>query len=287
MPGPEDELRELADSGLLRSLREISATNPPRVTVDGREFLNFSSNDYLGLSLHPALTEAAQRALVDWGTGSTASRLICGTQSPHARLEEDLAARKGTEAALSFANGYATALGTITSILGPGDTVILDKLSHACLVDAARQGGATLRVFPHNNLAKLQRLLEGADPAHRTLVVTESVFSMDGDTCPLADIVELKDRHGALLLLDEAHAVGVLGQSGQGLAEHLGLAGRVDFQMGTLGKAVGSAGGYIATTRAWVDLILNKARPFIYSTAPPPGQAAAAMAGLEVIASPE
>ena len=287
MSGPEEELRALADSGLRRSVRTISAANPPRVTVDGHDYLNFSSNDYLGLSRHPALVEAAQRALTDWGTGATASRLICGTLAPHRALEERIAALKGTEAALAFATGYATASGVITSVAGPGDTVIVDKLSHASLIDAARQCGATLRVFPHNNLEKLTRLLKGASPTHRTLVVTESVFSMDGDTCPLAEIVELKDKHGALLLLDEAHAVGVLGPTGQGLAEERGLAGRVDFQMGTLGKAVGAAGGYVATSRAWADLILNKARSFIYSTAPPPSQAAAAEAGLALIASPD
>lgn len=275
------ELDELTQQGLLRSLRKISYPRPPLVEIGSRKLINFSSNDYLGLSQHPILVAAAEAALHKYGTGSTASRLVCGSLDLYHELEEKIASLKQTEAALTFANGYATAMGAIPTIVGKGDTIILDKLSHACLIDAAKLSGATLRVFPHNDLGRLEKLLTTA--IGRTLIVTESVFSMDGDLCPLAEIVALKERFGAQLLLDEAHAVGILGENGQGLAEQLGLQGQIDFQMGTLGKALGSAGGYLATSRAWIDLLINKARSFIYSTAPPPSQAAASLAALELL----
>jgi 8-amino-7-oxononanoate synthase len=281
---PSDELRQLSEKGLLRQLREVTSPRPPFITIAGRELINFSSNDYLGLSRHPALIEAATRALSDYGAGSTASRLVCGSLDLHHRLEEKIAHGKNTEAALTFANGYATAMGSIPAIVGKGDTIILDKLAHACLIDAARLSGATLRVFPHNDLHKLQKLLNSSKG--RTLIVTESVFSMDGDLCPLADIVTLKEHYGALLFLDEAHAVGVLGPNGHGLAEQLSLQPHIDFQMGTLGKALGSAGGYLAASRIWIDLLINKARSLIYSTAPPPSQAAAALAAFNLLESP-
>ncbi len=285
MKTPSEELSHLSDQGLLRALRKITPTSPTKLEIDGRDFVNFSSNDYLGLSKHPALIEAAQKALLDFGTGSTASRLVCGSLSLFHELEESLALSKKTEAALTFANGYATAMGVIPALVGKDDTIILDKLAHACLIDAARLSEATLRVFPHNDLNKLEKLLNSSKG--RTLVITESVFSMDGDLCPLAEIIALKEKHGALLLLDEAHAVGVLGPNGQGLAEELGLQDQVDFQMGTLGKALGSAGGYLAASRSWIDLLINKARSFIYSTAPPPAQAAASLAALELINTQE
>lgn len=285
MATPEDDLDELRSRDLLRSLRPISSPHHPRVRIAGREVLNFSSNDYLGLAQHPALIEAATRATRDYGTGSTASRLVCGSLDLFHQLEEALAAAKKAEAALTFANGYATAMGTIPALVGKGDTVLLDKLAHACLIDAARLSGATLRVFPHNDLTKLEKLLVSAKG--RPLIVTESVFSMDGDLCPLGEIIALKEKHGALLLLDEAHAVGILGPHGHGLAEEFGLQEHIDFQMGTLGKALGSAGGYLASSRPWIELLLNKARSFIYSTAPPPSQAAASLAALELLGTPE
>lgn len=282
---PQDQLHELAQKGLLRSLREISHPHPPKVTIDGREYLNFSSNDYLGLSRHPALIRAASEALTQYGTGSTASRLVCGSLDLYHRLEEKIAKGKQAQAALTFANGYATALGSIPALVGRDDTVILDKLAHASLIDAAKLSGATLRVFPHNDLRKLEKLLTTAKG--RILIVTESVFSMDGDQCPLSDIVELKEKHKALLFLDEAHSVGILGPNGQGLAEQLSLQQHIDFQMGTLGKALGSAGGYLAASREWIDLLINKARSFIYSTAPPPSQAAASLAAYELLETQE
>ena len=188
---------------------------------------------------------------------------------------------------MTFATGYATAMGALGAFLTSGDVVIMDKLCHACLIDGARRSGATLRIFPHNNLDKLENLLghyrKKISDNSRLLVVTESVFSMDGDRAPLAEIVDLVEKYHALLLLDEAHAVGILGSGGQGLAEELGLQDRIALQMGTLGKAVGSAGGYLAASRAWINLLTNKARPFIYSTAPPPAQAAASLCGIDII----
>ena len=289
MRTPEDELATLSEEGLLRSLRRMESGQLICANSDGRKVVNFSSNDYLGLSRDEALVNAACEATRRHGSGSGASRLISGTLPPHHALEEKIAEWKGTQAALSFANGYATAIGVLGAFLTKGDVVILDKLCHASLIDGARQSGATLRVYPHNDLNKLEDLLrhyrERLPANSRLIVVTESIFSMDGDRAPLPEIINLVEQHHALLLLDEAHAVGILGSGGQGLAEELGIQDRVTFQMGTLGKAIGSGGGYIAASRSWIDLLLNKARPFIYSTAPPPAQAAASLCGIEVITS--
>ena len=211
---------------------------------------------------------------------------MCGTLPPHAALERRLSEFKGTEAALTFSSGYAAAVGTIGAVVGKEDVVILDKLCHASLVDGARLSGALLRVFPHNHLGKLESHLAWArknEPDARVLVATESVFSMDGDRAPLRDIVELTERYEALLLLDEAHAVGVIGEHGLGLAHEEGVA--VDIQMGTLSKALGGSGGYICARRNLIDLLINRARSFIYSTAPPPAAAAAAIAAIDLLAS--
>ena len=284
------ELSSLEEQGLRRSLRIIENTVGTRITVDGRELRNFSSNDYLGLASHPHVAEAMSEAARTWGTGSTASRLICGTTREHAALEEELAAAKGTEAALVFSTGVAAASGTIPSLVGRGDVVIVDKLAHACLIDAIHASGAKLRVFPHNDLGKLEAHLQWARRTHprgRALIVTESVFSMDGDLAPLRDIVALKEQHGALLLLDEAHAVGIRGMGAQGLAGELGLGDRIEIQMGTLGKALGVSGGYIAGSRVLIDLLVNRARSFIFSTAPSPAIAAACRAALRIVNSRE
>lgn len=283
-----DELERLTARSLHRSLRRVDSAQGIEVVVDGRTLVNFSSNDYLGLAADERLCAAASAAIGKFGVGSGSARLICGNLAPHADLENALARFKGTEAALSFASGYAAALGTIPSLVGPEDVVILDKLSHACLVDAARLSGATLRVFPHNHLEKLERLLRWVRetrPKARVLVVTESVFSMDGDVAPLREIVELKDRFGAWLFLDEAHALGVLGPQGRGLAAELRLASRVDVQMATLGKALGSAGGAICGSARLVDFLINRARSFIFSTAPPPAAAAAAREAVRLLES--
>ena len=290
MPSPAEELRKLRSEGLLRGLQPLDSPAGPRVTRGGRELWNFASNDYLGLARHPRVEAALIEGVQRHGAGSAASRLVCGTLPPHRLLEDALAAAKQTEAALAFSSGFATALGVIPAIAGKQDYILLDKLCHACLVDATRLSGATLRVFPHNDTGKLGRLLSSIrakDPQARILVSTESVFSMDGDLCPLREIVDLTESHDALLLLDEAHGFGVLGENGMGLAEREGLQQRVTFQMGTLSKAAGLSGGYLAASREWIDLLVNRARSFIYSTAPPPALAHAAIASLELIRSDE
>ena len=292
------ELDQLRADGLRRELREVASPQGARITVDGRSMLNCSSNDYLGLANEPALIEASAKAARDFGAGSGASRLICGSLRMHHELEETLAAFKGTEAALSFSTGYATALGTITALMGKDDILIIDKLVHACVVDAARLSGAKLRVFAHNDANDLEkklkwaasqrpRVTDHASRPARILIVTESVFSMDGDLAPLRDIVELKDRYGAWLMLDEAHATGLFGEHRRGLAEACEIAGRVEIQMGTLGKALGAAGGYICGSRPLIDLLINRARSFIFSTAPVPAAAAAATAAIRLVQSSE
>ena len=283
------ELRRISDAGLLRKLRTLESAQGPVVEIAGRALINFSSNDYLGLShdaeLRAAMTEGVER----FGVGSGASRLVCGNLKPHDELEAVISAFKGTEAALSFSSGYATAMGVIPALCGKDDTIILDKLSHASLIDASKLSGATIRVFPHNDLNKLAHLLQtvrAKNTGARVLVVTESIFSMDGDAAPLREIVELCEKHDALLLVDEAHAVGVLGPNGRGLIAELGLEKRVPLQMGTLSKAIGVSGGYIASSRSVTDLLINKARSLIYSTAPPPSLALAAMKAVQIAQSP-
>ncbi len=284
------KLSALTEQGLHRSLRVMESARGPRITYAGRELINFSSNDYLGLAYHPAVAQAMNEATVRWGVGSTASRLICGTTSEHAALEEELAAAKGTEAALVFSTGVAAATGTIPALVGKGDVIIMDKLAHACLIDGARASEATLRIFSHNDLEKLESHLGWAREKHpdaKVMIITESVFSMDGDLAPLRELVELKERFGAILFLDEAHAVGVRGQGAQGLAGEQGLIDRIEIQMGTLGKALGVSGGYIAGSRTLIDFLINRARSFIFSTAPPPAVAAACRAALRIVQSPE
>ena len=282
------DLDEIRDAGLWRELREIESAQSARIKFGGREFINFSSNDYLGLAGHPALGQAAREAIEQFGVGSGASRLICGSLQPHHELESALAKWQGTEAALVFSTGFAAAQGVLTSLLGRGDVVILDKKAHASMIDGAKLSGATLRVFRHNDLENLEKLLQwAADRGGRVLVASESVFSMDGDHAPLAGIVELKERYGAWLMLDEAHAVGLYGPLGQGLAAAGGLGERIEIRMGTLGKAVGAAGGFICGSRQLFDLLVNKARSFIFSTAPSPAVSAAARAGVELIQGAE
>jgi 8-amino-7-oxononanoate synthase len=279
------ELRSIAESGLLRHLRSLDSAQGGRVLLNGREFINFSSNDYLGLANSDELKAAVIEGVNRFGVGSGASRLICGNLEAHEHLEHRLACFKGTESALAFSSGYATAMGVLPALCGRDDTIILDKLSHASLIDAARLSGATLRVFPHHDLDRLASLLKGArakSSAHRILVVTESIFSMDGDAAPLREIVDLSEAHGAWLLVDEAHAVGVLGPNGRGLIAALGLEKRVPLQMGTLGKALGVGGGYIASSRSVIDLLVNRARSLIYSTSPPPAIACAAARAVEI-----
>src|SRR6266536_813744 len=284
------QLEALRARSLERKLREISSAQGPEVQIAGRRLINFSSNDYLGLASDLRLREAAIGTIKEFGVGAGASRLVSGTQSPHLRLETALAKWKETEAALSFSSGYAAALGTVPALVSKDDVILLDKLCHASLIDGAKLSGAILRVFPHNHLGKLEEHLEWARRKHagkRILILTESVFSMDGDRAPLRELVELKRRFGALLLLDEAHAVGVIGPNGRGLAAAENLNEDVDVQMGTMSKALGASGGYICSSRNLVDWLINRARSFIYSTAPPPAIVAAALAAVDFLASPE
>lgn len=287
-------LAEIERQQLRRELREVEGAQGTRVCIGGRELLNFSSNDYLGLANHPALKMASFKAVEQFGVGSGASRLICGSLKPHHELEERLAAFKGTEAALSFSSGYAAAMGTIPALVGKGDILVIDKLVHACIVDAAKLSGAKLRVFKHNDLNDLERILQwaGKQPRNvnsgpRVLIVTESVFSMNGDLAPLVDMARLKDQYGAWLMVDEAHATGLFGERCSGLVEEFALTGQVEVQMATLGKALGSAGGVVCGSRVLIDLLVNRARSFIFSTAPTPAASAAASAAIELLATNE
>lgn len=295
----QERLASLSAQGLRRQLRPVNSSQGPRIVLNSETLLNFSSNDYLGLASHPALQEAAIAAVREYGAGAGASRLICGSLKPYHELEETLAQFKATEAALSFSSGYSAALGTICALMGSGDIIILDKLVHASVVDAARLSGARLRVFKHNNLEHLEALLRwaregrphtaepGPNRRPRALVVTESVFSMDGDCAPLRGIVELKSKYDAWLMLDEAHATGLYGARRRGLAEEQGIQAGIEIQMGTLGKAIGAAGGYICGSRALIDYLVNRARSFVFSTAPVPAAAAAATAGLRLLQTDE
>jgi len=285
-----EELEALRARSLDRHLRQIGRAQGSEVEIAGRRLINFSSNDYLGLANDPRLRDAATAAIDDFGVGTGASRLITGTQSPHLALERALTEWKRTEAALCFSSGYAAALGTIPALVTKNDVVMLDKLCHASLIDGAKLSGAVLRVFPHNHVGKLESHLEWArreHPGKRVLIITESVFSMDGDRAPLGELIELKKRFGALLMLDEAHAVGVIGPNGRGLAAAENVSEEVDIQMGTLSKALGTSGGYICGSRTLIEWLINRARSFIYSTAPPPAIAAAALAAVDFLASPE
>jgi 8-amino-7-oxononanoate synthase len=282
------ELERIQRAGLRRSLRLVNSPQGPEVLLEGRWLANFGSNDYLGLAAHPKLRDAAGGAIAEAGVGAGASRLISGTHTEHSLLENALARFKRTEAALSFSSGYAAALGTIPALVGKGDVIVLDRLSHACLVDGSRLAGATIRVFPHNRLDRLESHLRWAAqnfPKGRVLVLVESIYSMDGDRAPLEEIVELKEQFGAWLFVDEAHAIGVVGKQGRGLVDEFGLADCIEVQMGTLGKALGSSGAYICGRAALCEYLVNRARSFIFSTAPPPLCAAASRAAVELLES--
>jgi 8-amino-7-oxononanoate synthase len=288
-------LESLREQGLRRELRRVDSAQGPRIKIDGKTLLNFSSNDYLGLANHAALKEAAIKAVEKFGAGAGASRLICGSLAPFHELEESLADFKKTGAALTFSTGYAAAIGTICALLGKDDLIIIDKLVHACIVDAARLSSAKLRIFDHNDLNDLEDILKWADKnkpqtANRkpqALIVTESIFSMDGNAAPLREIVTLKEKYGAWLMVDEAHATGLYGKNHRGIAEELGASNKIEIQMGTLGKALGASGGYICGSRKLIDFLVNRARSFIFSTAPLPAAAAAANAGIHLVQSNE
>ena len=280
----QKELDELEAQGLRRRLRRVEAAEGGRVQVDGRWLISLASNNYLGLTQHPKVIAAAQEALARYGTGSGSARLIGGNFPPHEELEQELARFKQAEDCLLFSTGYMANLGVVTALAGPGDLVIGDRLNHASLIDACRLSGADLRVYPHGDAQRLEEALRQRRGRYRRiLVITEGIFSMDGDLAPLPEIVEAARRHDAWLLLDDAHGTGVFGAGGRGSLEHFGIPPEGILQMGTLSKALGSLGGYLAGPRAVVELLRNRARSFIYTTALPPGCAVAALEGLRVI----
>lgn len=282
-------LATVQEQGLYRQLRRVDAVRGVRLRMGGGTVINFSGNDYLGLTQHPRLRQAAQQAVARYGAGAGAARLLSGSLRAHHDLESALAAFLGTESALAFSSGYATALGTLSALVQRDDVVVLDKRIHACWVDAARLCGARLRVFRHNDLNDLERILKWARAQSQAgvLIVTESVFSMDGDSAPLRHMVALKEQYGAWLLVDEAHALGAFGPQGRGLAAALGVGDRIEIRMGTLGKALGAAGGFIAGSRTLIELLIQRARSFLFSTAPVPAAAAAALEGVRLVQSAE
>jgi len=280
----DDELAALSAKGLRRALEPLGSAQGPVVTVGGRPFVNLCSNDYLGLAADPRLRRAAAEAAEREGAGAGAARLIAGDLPVHGALERRLAAFKRTEAALLFNSGYHANAGVPPALVGRGDAVFCDVLNHASIVDGCLLSRAELVRYRHLDVAELSDLL-ARTKARRKLVVTDSVFGMDGDAAPLREIADACERHGAMLYVDEAHATGVLGPTGAGLAEALGVTDRVDVHMGTLGKALGSFGAYVAGSRRLVDLLVSKARTFVFTTALPPAACGAALAALEVLAT--
>jgi len=287
-----DELAALRERHLWRPLRVMSSAQGPIVSVDDRRVISLSSNDYLGLTHHPRLREAALAAVRDFGVGSGAVRTIAGTMSMHEQLEAELAAWKGVPATLTFQSGFTANTGVIPVVTGETDLIVSDALNHASIIDGMRLSKAPRKVFPHADVAALRAILEeavrdgrpdGAGPYRLILVVTDGVFSMDGDIAPLPAIVEAAEEYGAAVFVDDAHASGVLGRGGRGSVDHFGLHGRVAIQVGTLSKAVGALGGYVAGSRALRDLLIARARPFLFSTSHPPAVVAACREAIRVM----
>ena len=274
----------MEDQALRRRLQVVEEVLPGgRVRVAGQVLLNLSSNDYLGLAQDPRLLAAAQAAAARWGVGAGASRLVAGHLALHGEVERDLAAFKGTEGAVIFSTGYMANVGVITALLGPGDVVFSDRLNHASIMDGIKLSGAALQRFPHRDMNILEKILQQTPGGKRRLIITDSVFSVDGDLAPLRELVALKERYGARLMIDEAHATGVLGPGGAGLAQALGLTAAVDIHMGTFSKALGSLGGYVAGEQRLIDYLHNRARSFIYSTAMAPPVLGAIQAALKIV----
>jgi glycine C-acetyltransferase len=279
-----EDLRALRDKKLFRNLRILTGQQLPRASFDGWMVVNLSSNNYLGLSTHPKLIEAATQATKELGVGSGAVRTIAGTMQVHLELEEAIARFKQVEASVVFQSGFAANAGTVAAILSKEDVIISDELNHASIIDGCRLSRAEIRVFPHKNLERLEDLLkESASFPGKKLVVTDGVFSMDGDIAPLPQIVELAEKYGAIMMVDDAHASGVLGRNGRGTVDHFDLHGRVDIQVGTLSKAVGSLGGYVCGSRQLIDFLYHRARPFLFSTSHPPAVAASCLAAFKVL----
>ncbi len=279
----EQHLQKLRDQHLLRRLRTIGSATGPTVTLDNHDVILLSSNNYLGLATHPAVVEAAIAATRRYGTGAGAARLVCGTMTPHETLETALARFKGTDAALTVAAGYLANIGVLPALIGKDGLILADRLCHASLIDGCRLSGATFRVYHHRDMNHLEQLLARRPSAKRTLIVTDGLFSMDGDIAPMKDIAQLAEQYGAEVYVDDAHGTGILGPTGRGTLEHCDVESRVPYHMGTLSKALGSAGGYLVGSAAFVAYLVNTCRAFTYTTAPPPATAAAATAALQVI----
>jgi glycine C-acetyltransferase len=283
-----DELDQMRRQGLFRPLRVLDTAQDTEVVVDGKRVLNLSSNNYLGLTTHPRLKTAMIEATEKWGAGSGAVRTIAGTMTVHEDLERRLADFKHTEASLVLQSGFTANLGVLQSMVKEGDVIISDELNHASIIDGIRLSKAERSIFKHRDMDDLERHLEMHRAKRVKLVVTDGVFSMDGDIAPLPAIVERAERFGALVMVDDAHASGVLGKNGRGSVNHFGLDGRVDLQMGTLSKAIGVLGGYVAGPQTVRDFLIHRARPFLFSTSHPPGVAAACIAAIDVLlAEPE
>ncbi len=279
----QDELEILKEQNLYRQFRVLEQIKATQAKLNGRALTLFCGNDYLGLSQHPKLIQAAQEVSAEYGIGTGSARLISGTTRWHTELEERIAKFLGKERALVFSSGYLANLGALTALVQKNDLVLLDKLSHASLIDAAQYSKGKLRIFPHSNLDYLEKILKSSNE-ERKWIVTDSIFSMDGDLAQLEKLTELKNRYGAYLILDEAHGTGVFGKNGKGVSEHFNVMDQVDVHIGTLSKAVGSFGGFVAGPKEIVDYLINHARPFIFETALPPAICQAAVCGLELIA---
>jgi glycine C-acetyltransferase len=275
------ELNTLREKGLYQRLRVLGGEQLPVAEFDGRRVINLCSNNYLGLTTHPKLREAARRALDRYGVGSGAVRTISGTMKIHLALEEKIATFKNVEACVVFQSGFTANAGTVAAVLTKEDTIVSDELNHASIIDGCRLSRAAIKVFPHKDTAAAGRIL--GETAGRRLLITDGVFSMDGDIAPLPALVELAEQHGAIMMVDDAHASGVLGRNGRGTIDHYGLHGRVHVQVGTLSKAIGALGGYVCGSRDLIEYLYHRARPFLFSTSHPPSVAATCLAAFEVL----
>ncbi len=282
------ELERLREQGLYRCLRTISGSQGAHVSLEGRDVLLLCSNNYLGLADHPYLKETAMRAIERYGAGTGASRLVSGTMELHEELEHRIAYFKGTRGALVFNSGYAANTGVVPALVGRGDLIFSDRLNHASIVDGCLLSRARMLRYPHRDMEALRRLLEENRPCEgRKLILTDGIFSMDGDLAHLPELVALKREYNALLMVDDAHGTGVLGACGRGAAEQCGVEAGIDVHMGTLGKALGGFGAYVAASREIIELLVNKARSFIFSTSLPPSVLATALAALDIVESAE
>jgi glycine C-acetyltransferase len=280
----KQELDQLVQAGTDLHPRVLELEQEARTRFDGRDVINLASNNYLGLAAHPRMKEAAANAARELGAGSGAVRTIAGTMSLHLELERRFAAFKGAEAALMFQSGFTANSGTVAGILTKEDVIVSDQLNHASIIDGARLSRAEIKVFPHKDAAAADRLLEETKaPGRRQLLITDGVFSMDGDIAPLPDLVEVAERRGAIMMIDDAHASGVLGRGGRGTVDHFDLHGRVDIQVGTLSKAIGVLGGFIAGPPHLIEWLVNRGRPFLFSTSAPPAVAAACIEALNIL----